>query len=150
VGGITNTGGGTLLVEGNDLFGTNRGLIVEDSYLVTARIRVADNRFHGNDLPGTGTASRFHGNDLPGTGTASGIFVHSSHGVTFTGNNADGNADDNGVYGIHLDSASDGNRLFDNVFTGNPVPVLDQGDGNCGSGHSPNRSLPANCKPSGG
>jgi parallel beta-helix repeat protein len=120
VGGITNTGGSTLPVEGNDSFGNNRGLIVEDSYLVTARIRVADNRFHDNYLPGTGTAS--------------GIFVHNSDGVTFTGNNAAGN----GVSGIHLDSASDATGCPTNVFTGNPVPVLDQGDGNCGSGNSPN------------
>jgi parallel beta-helix repeat protein len=120
VGGITNTQGDTLLVEGNDSFGNNRGLIVEDSYLSTSRIRVADNRFHDNTLAGVGDPS--------------GIFVHNSDHVTFVDNAAQAN----GLYGIDLDSNSDLNRLFNNTFTGNPVPVRDQGGDNCGSGNAPN------------
>jgi parallel beta-helix repeat protein len=122
VGGITNTDGSTLLIEGNDAFDNNRGLIVEDSVLSTQRIRVAGNRFHDNTIP-----------DPPGEGDPAGIFVHNSDGVTFDANAVHGN----GFYGIHLDSASNDNRLFDNHFSGNPTPVFDQGTGNCGSGNSP-------------
>jgi parallel beta-helix repeat protein len=120
VGGITNTLGGSLLVSGNDAFGNNRGLIVEDSLLPTTQIRVAANRFNDNTLSGLGTPS--------------GIYVHNSDHVTFIDNVAQAN----GVFGIHLDSSSDSNRLFDNTFSGNPTPVFDQNGGNCGSGNSPN------------
>jgi parallel beta-helix repeat protein len=121
VGGITNTDGNTLLIQDNESFGNNRGLIVEDSLLATQDIQVV-----GNDL---------HDNTIGGFGAPTGIFVHNSDGVTFTGNVAA----DNGAYGIHLDGDSDLNRLFDNTFTGNGVDnVLNQGDGNCGSGNSPN------------
>jgi parallel beta-helix repeat protein len=120
VGGITNTDGGTLLIQGNESFGNNRGLIVEDSLLPTQHIRVANNDLHDNNIGGFGAPT--------------GIFVHNSHNVVFTDNTARGN----GQYGIHLDADSDLNRLFDNDFTGNPTPVLNQGSGNCGSGNSPN------------
>jgi parallel beta-helix repeat protein len=124
VGGITNTLGDTLLVEGNDSFGNNRGLIVEDSVLDTTRIRVANNHLHANTLPGVGVPSD----------ALSGIFVHHSEHVTFV----DNVAQSNGAYGIHLDADSTDNRLFDNDFSGNPTPIFDENGGNCGSGNSPN------------
>ena len=120
VGSITDTGSGTLLVDGNEGFANNRGLIVED-VIPPARIRVAHNRFHDNTLPGLGDPS--------------GIFVHNSDGGTYT----DNVATDNGAYGIDLDPGSDNNRLFDNLFSGNgSANVRNQGSGNCGSGNSPN------------
>jgi parallel beta-helix repeat protein len=119
VGGIIDTVGGALWIEGNDSFGNNRGLIVEDSFAVPVDIRVIGNHFHDNTLPGEGDPA--------------GIFVHNSDGVSFS----DNRAEDNGAYGIHLDINSDGNRLFNNVFRGNPENVLDEGAGNCGSGNVP-------------
>jgi parallel beta-helix repeat protein len=123
VGGITNTAADTLLIAGNDSFGNNRGLIVEDSFLPTSHIRVADNRFHDNTIP-----------QPPGVGPPSGIFVHNSDHVTFV----DNLAEENGVYGIDIDATSNENRLFDNVFLNNPTNVRDLNGDNCGSGNSPN------------
>jgi parallel beta-helix repeat protein len=121
VGGITNTLGDQLIVNGNDSFGNNRGLIVEDSYLPTTEIRV--------------TVNRFHDNTLGGVGDPSGIFVHNSDHVTFV----DNQLEDNASYGIHIDANSDDNHLFDNLFTGNGLQnVRNDGTGNCGSGNSPN------------
>jgi parallel beta-helix repeat protein len=119
VGGIIDTVGSALSIEGNDSFGNNRGLIVEDSFDIPVDIRVIGNHFHGNTLAGEGQPK--------------GIFVHNSDGVRFS----DNLVSDNGVYGIHLDANSDGNRLFDNVFRGNPDNVLDEGVDNCGSGNVP-------------
>jgi parallel beta-helix repeat protein len=117
VGDITDTGTGTLLVEGNDSFGNNRGLIVEFS--AGGDLRVLDNHFHDNALPGVGAQS--------------GIFVNDSLGVRFDRNLVE----DNGDYGIEFTPGSNSNQLFDNVFRGNPVNVLNP-EGNCGSGNSPN------------
>jgi parallel beta-helix repeat protein len=125
VGGISDTGGSTLLIRSNDSFANNRGLIVEDSDDEPGEsvvIRVADNRFHDNTIP-----------DPPGEGPPVGIFVNRSHNVTFV----DNLVQRNGVYGVHLDPQSTANRFFDNNFTGNPTPVFDQGTDNCGSGNTP-------------
>jgi parallel beta-helix repeat protein len=117
VGDITDTGSGTLLVEGNDSFGNNRGLIVEFS--AGGDLRVLDNHFHDNALPGVGAQS--------------GIYVNDSLGVRFD----DNLVEDNGDYGIEFTPAADSNRLFDNVIRRNPVNVLNP-TGNCGTGNSPN------------
>jgi nitrous oxidase accessory protein NosD len=126
VGGISDTGGGTLLIRGNDSFANNRGLIVEDSDDEPGEsvvMRVADNRFHDNTIP-----------EPPGEGPPVGIFVNRSHNVTFV----DNLVKRNGVYGVHLDPLSTSKRFFDNTFTSNPTPVFDQGTDNCGSGNVPN------------
>ncbi len=119
IGGIHSTGGGVLRVNDNEAFGSNRGIIVEDS-------AGGDLRFKDNEV---------HGNVSAGEGTPTGIFVHNSDGVLFSGNTVS----DNGQYGIHLDPNSDHNRFFENTVRRNPGGnYLDQGSGNCGAGNHPN------------
>jgi parallel beta-helix repeat protein len=123
IGGILGTGGGALLVSGNHMHGSNRGLIVEDSDEFTD-IKVLDNTLSENDIP-------------PGEGAPSGIFVHNSDGVRFARNRLNGNGDGSEGYGIHLDPNSDDNRLFDNRARGNDTRnLLDEGSGNCGAANS--------------
>ncbi|MCL4288402.1 MAG: right-handed parallel beta-helix repeat-containing protein [Thermoleophilia bacterium] len=117
VGSIGSTGQGSLLIRGNTASGNNRGVIVEDSAGVD--IRVVDNVLNRNGIGGEGIPS--------------GIFVHNSDGMLFTGNRAD----DNGVYGIHVDATSDGNVLRGNRAAGNgTADFFDEGAGTCGSGNS--------------
>ena len=119
IGGISTTGNGTLRVNHNEAFGSNRGIIVENS-------AGGDLRFKGN---------RVHGNRSTGEGVPSGIFVHNSDGVLFSGNSVH----DNGQYGVHIDSNSDHNRFLDNTVSRNPGGnFFDEGSGNCGSGNHPN------------
>lgn len=119
IGGISSTGNGVLRVNENEAFGSNRGIIIEDS-------AGGDLRFKGN---------RVHGNRIGGEGTPSGIFVHNSDGVLISANTVT----DNGTYGIQLDSNSDGNRIFGNTVLRNPGGnFIDQGSGNCGTGNHPN------------
>jgi parallel beta-helix repeat protein len=118
VGGITSTGAGKLRVVGNEVFGNNRGIIVEDS--AGGRIRLIGNRTHGNASPGEGSEA--------------GIFIRNSDGVLLRRNFALGN----GSYGIHLDPDSDRNRLFDNTARRNPGGNFrNEGEGNCGAGNHP-------------
>ena len=78
----------------------------------------------GNDL---------HDNTIGGEGTPSGIFVRNSDGTLIRKNKTD----DNGVYGIHLDSGSDNTLLIGNTSKGNETAnFFDEGVGNCGSGNS--------------
>jgi parallel beta-helix repeat protein len=119
IGGIHSTGGGVLRVNDNEVFGSNRGIIIEDS--AGGDLRFKDNRVHGNRIAGEGAPS--------------GIFVHNSDGVLISGNTVN----DNGQYGIHLDPNSDDNRLFDNTVRDNPGGNFrDEGTGNCGVGNHPN------------
>jgi parallel beta-helix repeat protein len=123
IGGISSTGGGSLVVSGNNLSGNNRGIIIEDSVQSTD-IRVTHNLSHDNDIP-------------PGEGSPAGIFVHNSDGVLFRANTLNRNGDGSEGYGIHLDSNSDNNRLFDNIAHNNETDAyLDEGTGNCGGGNS--------------
>jgi parallel beta-helix repeat protein len=125
VGQITDTGGGTLLVSGNEARNNNKGIIVEAS--VGGDIAVV-----GNDV---------HNNDLPGLGEQTGIFVNRSQGVLIANNSVRSN----GSLGIHLTVDASGNVLNDNQVTGNPTDLRDEGAGNCGSGNtfSTGGSLPA-------
>jgi parallel beta-helix repeat protein len=117
VGDITDTSPGPLLVVGNEAYGNNRGIIVEDSSGVDVRVR--DNRFHDNTVSGV---------DHP-----SGIVVRRSDGILFR----DNRLRDNGDYGFHIDAGSDGNVLLDNVASGSGISDLfNQGSGNCGSRNS--------------
>jgi nitrous oxidase accessory protein NosD len=110
-------------VRGNELFGNNRGIIVEDT-VASADVRVSSNDSHANNIP-------------PGEGTPAGIFVHNSDGVRFAHNRLNRNGDGDVGYGIHLDANSDDNRLFDNVARHNETrDRVDEGTGNCGSHNS--------------
>jgi parallel beta-helix repeat protein len=123
VGAILSTGDGVLRVARNIGFASNRGIIVEDS--VGGRIRVVGNRLSNNTAAGLG----------PPTG----IFLHRSDGVLLI----DNRVRDNGRFGIHLDPASDDNRLFGNVALRNPSGnIRNEGSRNCGARNRPN-SLPS-------
>jgi parallel beta-helix repeat protein len=114
VGGVSTTGSGSLVVKGNEAYGNTTGVIIE---LSRGDIRVLDNDLHDNDLPGVQSQA--------------GILANASTGVLYSGNRVT----DNGLYGIRLTAESSENVLNDNVFTGNPTDVLDQGVGNCGAGN---------------
>jgi parallel beta-helix repeat protein len=116
VGDITDTAGGTLLVRGNRTTGNNKGIIVELS--VGGSIRVEENEVHDNTLPGP-------------FGAPVGIFVNKSDGVQIAGNSVR----NNGTIGIHLTPDADSNVLTGNTVTGNPTDILNEGNGNCGSGN---------------
>lgn len=116
VGEITSTGGGVLLVRDNDAYGNTRGMVVENS--AGGDIRVMENAFQDNTIPGEGTPS--------------GIFVTNSDGVLLERNAFR----DNGQVGIHLTSNSDFNRLFENTAEGHTTDLLNEGSGNCGSGNA--------------
>lgn len=113
VGGISSTPGGTIRVLDSAAVRNNRGVIVED----TAAGHVAVGR---NLLARNGAA---------GHGPPTGIWLHNADGVRIFENAVD----DNGEYGIHLDPSSDQNRLLGNEARGNPVDLLNEGAGNCGS-----------------
>jgi parallel beta-helix repeat protein len=115
VGDITDTGGGTLLVRGNDAYGNNKGAIVEFS--AGGSIRLEDNDLHDNSLLGTGEPT--------------GLLVFDSDGVQIT----DNRIRKNGGLGLHLTSNADANVLTRNVIAGNATDVLNEGSGNCGSGN---------------
>jgi nitrous oxidase accessory protein NosD len=123
IGGIQSTGDGTLLVEGNHLFGNNRGVIVEDTAR-SADVRVVGNRLNRNDVP-------------PGEGAAAGLFVHNSDGVAIRGNVTDRNGDGTSGYGILIDPTSDRNRLYANVSRHNDAKnLLDENGSSCGGSNS--------------
>jgi parallel beta-helix repeat protein len=125
IGGITDTGLGTLRVKGNLSYGNNRGVIVEDT-LASTDVRVTSNQLFDNAIP-------------PGEGEPSGLFLHRSDGILIFGNGVY----DNGALGIDLDGESDHNLLIENVLSGNPTNYRDlSGDHNCGSGNS-GASIPA-------
>jgi parallel beta-helix repeat protein len=117
VGSIGETLGGTLLVEGNESYGNNRGIIIEEVEGPAARVVVRDNFAHDNTIGGVAS-------------TPTGIFLHLSDGSRYVRNRTT----ENGDYGFHLDSGSE-----DNVFIGNTSRhnsegnFFDQGSGNCGS-----------------
>jgi nitrous oxidase accessory protein len=117
IGGIEDTEGGTLSVKNNEMHGSNRGLIIEDSENVSIEVI-------GNDVSG---------NDLSGVGDAAGLFFHNSDGVLAQENVANGN----GAYGIQIDGNSDDNIFVANTATQNTTAdLLNDGTGNCGNGNS--------------
>jgi parallel beta-helix repeat protein len=106
IGGITNTGGGTLTVASNATYGNNRGIIVEDSFGVS--MVIGRNDAHDN--------------------ATSGIHLTNSDGIVVRGNTT---AND-GTYGIDLDASSDHNRVVKNTSQGNPFDLANLGGtGNC-------------------
>lgn len=119
VGGINDTGSGSINVMDNFSHNNNRGLIIEDSGGL-ASISVRDNVFDRNRL--VGEANR------------SGIFISNSSGVLMQGNRARRNA----KYGIEIDETSHDNRFFGNVAAHNGLlDVHDEGTGNCGADNVP-------------
>jgi parallel beta-helix repeat protein len=113
VGGIPSGQGVT--VKGNNVFGNNRGIIVEDS----ASVDVEENRVHDNTLSGFG----------PPTG----IWFHDGDGGFVRANVVRRN----GTYGLHFDPQSGGNTVAGNTITGNDeLDVLDEGSGNCYSNNT--------------
>ena len=116
VGGITDTNGDRLNVRGNDLFGNNRGVIVEDT------VEAADVRLSHNDL---------HDNRLSGEGPPDGVFLHNTDGIYLVANTSTNNAAD----GYHADPNSDDNVFIDNIASGNGgFPFNNEGTTNCGTG----------------
>jgi nitrous oxidase accessory protein NosD len=119
VGGISDTGSGRLLVEDNESFGNNRGIIIED-VSPAARVLVSGNFAHDNAIGGVAS-------------TPTGIFLHNSVGSRFVGNRTM----DNGDYGVHADPGSDDNVFLRNTSRRNPEGnFVDEGSGNCGSRNS--------------
>jgi parallel beta-helix repeat protein len=110
IGGISDTGHGTLMVRGNESHGSVRGIIVEDS---SAEVAVVGNLVHDNR----------RGGDL----TNAGIFLHSSDGVRIRDNVVTDNGDD----GIVLDENSDLNRVIGNDVHGHTTDIRNDGESNC-------------------
>jgi parallel beta-helix repeat protein len=107
VGFITDTSPDHLLVENNEVFGSDRGIIIED-VTPPALVIVFTNNVHDN--------------------VTSGIHLHNSDGVYVQGNVAK----HNGTYGIDLDEFSDDNRVTHNIAKGNPFDLANLGGtGNC-------------------
>jgi parallel beta-helix repeat protein len=106
IGAITDTGSGTLVASGNNLYGNDRGIIVEDSIGVS--LLVANNSAHDNL------------ND--------GIFLHNSDGIDVRMNRTTNNA----YAGIELDDASGNNLIRSNRSHGQTYDLAnDGGTGNC-------------------
>lgn len=115
-GAISGTPGGAIRFRGNEAFHNTRGVIVENS--AGGDIRVSDNVFNFNDVPG------FAG--------AAGIVINNSDGVLVERNEARGNLD----FGLHLTPGSDRNTILSNTLLDNPVDLRNQGSGNCGTGNT--------------
>jgi parallel beta-helix repeat protein len=105
VGGIINTGSGQLLVWDNEVYNSNRGIIVEDSFNVD--ILLYANMLHDN--------------------VTSGIHLTNTDGIALRHNIAM----DNGTYGIDLDSSSDNNTVIRNTAWDNEFDLANAGNGNC-------------------
>jgi parallel beta-helix repeat protein len=110
---------GPVVLRDSEAHGNNRGVIIENSAPAAGavNVRVRDSFFHDNNIPGR-------------SGPA-GILIHNSDGVRLK----DNRATDNGTFGIHLTSDSNGNAVLDSSFLGNPFDIRNQGAGNCGSGN---------------
>lgn len=105
IGAITSTPLGALIVRHNEVYGSSRGIIVEDSS--GGSIRVVSNNLHDN--------------------AGDGVFLHNSDGVALIGNTLTGNA----ASGIHLDPGSDSNKVTDNALSSNSPDLWNEGSNNC-------------------
>jgi parallel beta-helix repeat protein len=115
VGSIEDIGDGAISLRGNESFGNNRGIIVEE--VAGGRIVLLRNRIHDNTAAGEGAPT--------------GIWFHDADGVRAIENRVTGS----GELGIHLSPGSDGNRLLRNEARRNPLDFLNEGSDNCGSGN---------------
>ena len=121
VGSISDTRGKRLLVDGNEVDGNNRGIIVEESDSNNQTIVVSNNDVHDNDVtPGV-------------TDNPAGIYIHDSDGGLYDNNTVN----DNGAFGFDIDAPSEDNVFFDNTATGNgDIDFNNLGSGSCGSGNT--------------
>jgi nitrous oxidase accessory protein NosD len=134
IGGITNTAGGVLNVQGNTAYGNSRGIIVED----TTNGPAVDVRITGNDM---------RSNTIVGSeGPSDGLFLHNADGLLVTGNRSTGN----GAYGFHAGDAglqgSTGNCFTGNVASANGLGAYHQdthSTPNFGSNNTPSFGLAA-------
>lgn len=106
IGGINDTGAGTLLVKKTNAATSLRGIIIEDSPS-TVNIKVFKNNVHDN--------------------TDTGILIHNSDGVLVDKNNLT----NNGTNGVHLDSTSDENTVSNNTISGHTYDLNNEGTNNC-------------------
>jgi parallel beta-helix repeat protein len=105
IGGVVNHTA-ALVVQDNESFGNNRGIIVEDSD--RAPIRVVGNSVHDN--------------------AENGIWLNNSNGVRISRNVAQ----NNGHSGIEVNLGSDNNTVQHNRALGNPFDLVNGGGtGNC-------------------
>jgi parallel beta-helix repeat protein len=118
IGGIVDTGSGQLRVINNATYLNHQGVIVEDSGF-DGIVVLSNNNIHHNT-----------GNGVEGS--RAGIFLHNSDLVRMRNNTIRNNGD----FGINLDPNSDNNRLFDNTVNSNPMDLVNDGSGNCGSGNT--------------
>lgn len=110
VGEINSTPFGSLLIQGNDSFGNNKGVIVQNSSGVD--IQVVDNAIHDND--------------------ETGIWVNVADGIRVYRNNVMNNA----ATGIEVDASSDGNQIRRNRVLGHAFDLYNGGGtGNCWLGN---------------
>lgn len=106
IGGIIDTGSGTLIARRNDLFRNNRGIFVENSSGVSLVVR--NNTSHDNFVGG--------------------IFLTNSDGILVQRNTVENNA----YAGIELDDLSDNNLVSWNRARGSEFDLAnDGGSGNC-------------------
>jgi hypothetical protein len=106
VGDITSTPSGALMIRGNESFGNNKGVIVQDSG--GANIQVVANSVHDNRVTG--------------------IWVNLADGIRVFRNVLN----DNGNTGIEVDELSDGNVIRRNRVLGHNFDLYDGGGtGNC-------------------
>jgi parallel beta-helix repeat protein len=115
IGGIVNTGDGTLMVRGNRSRDSMQGIIVENS---SGTIAVVDNRVRHNLRDGPLANA--------------GIYVRNSDGVRIR----DNAITNNGADGIVLDPTSDLNRVIGNTLANHDVDLRNQGSGNCFTGNT--------------
>ncbi len=110
IGSIDSTGSGRLLVADNETFGSAQGIIIEEVEPL-ADVLVKNNETYEN---------------------GKGFFGHISVGAVFEDNTIRDN-----TTGIHLDPGSEDNEFSGNTLIDNTTNLLDEGEGNCGSGNSP-------------
>jgi parallel beta-helix repeat protein len=105
IGGIVDTGSGTLTVKKNKASGSLRGIIVEDS--ASVEIDVLRNKVFDN--------------------TEVGILLHNVDSIRVANNTVT----DNTTSGIHLDGTSDFNIVLGNTVSGHTYDLNNEGANNC-------------------
>ena len=120
IGGITTTGDGVLRVNRNEAFGSNRGIIVEDS--AGGDLRFKDNEVHGNAARGEGDAQR----DLRPQLRRRPVLREQRPATTASTASTSTPTPTTTASSTTRSSGNPGGNFFD------------EGSGNCGSGNHPN------------
>jgi len=106
IGAITSTPSGPMVIQGNQTFDNDRGIIIEDS--AGGTIQANHNNVHDN--------------------ATTGIWLHNSDGVLIRGNTVT----NDGADGIEVDPTSDGNTITLNTVSGHTYDLANEGGtGNC-------------------